>query len=268
MVPCAYLRVFEPLDAFPETERERWGRYVASGRGLTVRAALRAEARYATARLLTGHQPVPDRVALVRRVGRRVHLCPLQLAERHAVALLEFRRMLPEPALDAFVTPGESRSAAVAVQQLERPPHIQASSWEVPLRWFVAFVPSERHLVDPPEGRGPRLTYLTSVAAALDRLERVIDVVETTVEDGDEIVDALADLVDWLASFAEDSILELDYGGLTAVIPGPDLATDDSCAELWDVVEGLERGDALTAVSGYETVAARWQALRSVHRAN
>jgi hypothetical protein len=40
MVPCAYLRVFEPLDSFPESERERWGRYVADGHGLSVNAAL------------------------------------------------------------------------------------------------------------------------------------------------------------------------------------------------------------------------------------
>jgi hypothetical protein len=268
MVPCAYLRVFEPLDAFPQPDRERWGRYVASGATLSTSAAARTEARLATSRLITGREPAPTVDALVRRVGRRVHICPLQVAERHAVALLAFRERLPDVAAEAFVSPREAHSALVAVEQLRRPPHIQASSWEVPLRWFVAFGPEERHFVDPPEATGPRLTYLTSVASALDRLDRVVDAVETNIQDGDPIVDALGDLVEWLAHFADDSILELDYGGLTSVIPSVELAIDHSCDDLWAVVEGLERGDALSAINGYETVAMRWQVLRERHRMN
>jgi hypothetical protein len=268
MVPCAYLRVFEPLDAFPETERERWGRYVASGNGLSVRAAVTTEAAISMSRLLTGRQPTLGETALVRRVGRRTHLCPLQLEERSAVALLAFRDMVPAPALDAFVTPGEARSAVVAAERLARPPHILEASWEVPLRWFVAFTPAERHLVDPPDGPGPRLSYLTTNRSALSRLDRAVDIVDATIEDGDDIVEALVDLIDWLTSFDEDSLLELDYGGLSSMLSGPDLATDMSCEEIWAVLDSLERGDAVTALAGYETVAARWQRMRSQHRTN
>jgi hypothetical protein len=268
MVPCAYLRVFEPLDALPELEREWWGRYVANGDGLSLGAALRTEDRISATRLVTGRHPVTSSVALVRRVGRRVHVCPLQVAERHAVALLAFRQMLPDVAVDAFVTDDEARSAAVAVRQLQRPPPIQECSWEVPLKWFAAFDPSERHFRNPPEGAGPRLTYLTTVEPALLRLDRAMEVVESTIEDGDAILDALGDLVDWLANFHDESVLELDYGGLCSVIPAADLATDQSCEELWGAIDGLDRGDAAAAFAGYETVAGRWQPMRNRVREN
>ena len=268
MVPCSYLRVFEPLDALPERDQERWGRYVAEGNGLSLGAAIRTESRVAVSRMISGDRPVTTRGALVRRVGRRIHVCPLQLAERHAVALLAFREMVPEPAVDAFLSPEEARDAVLAVERLQRPPHIQESCWEVPLRWFVVFGPDERRFLDPPEGGGPRLTYLTQAVSAMDRLDRVIDVLEATIEGADPLVDPLADLIEWIASFDEESIVELDYGGLTDLIPDGDLATDNSCEDLWQVLTDLERGDVGAATSGYEKVAGRWQMHRMRYQAN
>lgn len=268
MVPCAYLRVFEPLDALPERDQERWGRYVAEGNGLSRGAAIQTESRVAISRMISGDRPVTTRGALVRRVGRRIHVCPLQLAERQAVALLAFREMVPEPAVDAFLSAEEARDAVLAVERLQRPPHIQESCWEVPLRWFVVFGPDERHLVDPPEGGGPRLTYLTQAASAMDRLDRVIDVLEATIEGADPLVDPLADLIEWIASFDDESIVELDYGGLTDLIPDGDLATDNSCEDLWQVLTDLERGDVGAATSGYEKVAGRWQLHRMRYQTN
>lgn len=268
MVPCAYLRVFEPLDAFPPGEQERWGRYVADGRAMSSGTAMSAEAALAASRLVTRRAPIGHEAALVRRVGRRVHLCPLQVAERHAVALLAFRELVPDLVVDAFVSPDEARGAVAEVERLERPPHIRESPWAVPLRWFVLFEPHERHFLDPPEGSGPRLVYLTTAGLALDRLDRVIEVVEETIEDPEPIVESLADLVDWLASFDEDSLLELDYGGIARLVPAGDLATDLSCEELWQSIASLERGDAMAATLGYEAVSARWQSLRYHHRAN
>lgn len=268
MVPCAYLRVFEPLDALPAREQERWGRYVAEGNGLSTNAALRTEARVALSRMIVGDRPSGLRAALVRRVGRRIHVCPLQLAERHAVALLAFREMVPEPAVEAFVSPEEAREAVRAVERLRRPPHIQESCWEVPLRWFVAFDPDERHLTRREEGDGPRLSYLTHAADALERLDHVIDVLEATIEGAEPLVDPLADLIEWIASFDDDSIVELDYGGLNDVISDADLATDHSCGDLWQVLEDLERGDVGAATAGYEQVAGRWQVHRLRYQAN
>lgn len=268
MVPCAYLRVFEPLDALPIPERERWGRYVADGRGLTVGAAVATESRTAAARLVTRRPPRDDQAALVRRVGQRIHICPLGLTQRHAVALLAFRGAVPEPAASAFVSHDEARAALTAVRRLRRPPHIQEASWQVPLRWFVAFAPDDRHFVNPPEGSAPRLTYLTSARAALRRLDRASGVVEAMVEGSEELVEALAEMLDWLAKFDEDSLVELDYGGLVTFIPAADLATDSSCEELWEAIGNLERGDPDAALAGYESLSDRWQLLRYRCRSN
>ncbi|MDQ4129546.1 MAG: hypothetical protein M3133_00895 [Actinomycetota bacterium] len=268
MVPCAYLRVFEPLDSFPLPERERWGQYVASGRGLTVSAAVATEARTAVARLVTRRPPHDDEAALIRRVGRRIHVCPLGLPQRHAVALLAFREALPESAAGAFVSRDETRAALNTIRRRRRPPHIQEASWEVPLRWFVAFAPRERHFVDPPEGDGPRLTYLTSVRAALCRLDRAIGVLEAMADKPDELVEAVAELLEWLANFDEDSLVELDYGGLVTCIPAADLAIDSSCEQLWEAIEDLERGDPDTALAVYESLNERWQLLRQRCRSN
>lgn len=272
MVPCAYLRVFEPLDALPEDDRQHWGRYVAEGGGLSVDAALANEAALAASRLVTGDAPGDGNGdghgALVRRVGRRIHLCPLQVPERQAVALLAFRDMLPDPAIRAFVSRREARSAISKVKRLRRPPHIQESSWEIPLRWFAAFDPDERHFVDPPEGDGPRLSYLTRVEPAMERLDRAVDAVEGRLAGGEQIVEALVDLVEWLANFHDDSLLELDYGGLNDIIASTDLALDSSCEDVWKALESLERGDAEGAAAGYQAVAGRWAGMRHRYRTN
>ena len=31
MIPCAYLRVYRPLDGFPEAERAHWERFIVAG---------------------------------------------------------------------------------------------------------------------------------------------------------------------------------------------------------------------------------------------
>ncbi|MBW3576885.1 MAG: hypothetical protein KY462_03930 [Actinobacteria bacterium] len=262
------MRVFEPLDAFPPSERERWRRYVAADNGVPTSSAQHQEATAASTRLVTGRAPTEPPTALVRRVADQVHVCPLQLAERHAAALLAFRQQVPDPAADQFFSREEMWAAAATVDRLMRPPHIREASWEVPLQWFAAFDAAERRFRGPSAGRSARLAYLTTVEAALDRLDRAISVVEARVDDGGGIGAALTELVDWLANFHDDSLLELDYGGLATTIPAADLATDLSCEDLWATIDNLERGHAYLAVSGYEALQGRWQLLRIRCRTN
>lgn len=267
MVPCAYLRAFEPLDAFPASDRERWVGYVDAGAGVTTGQALDAEARTAATSVVTGRGSVPEE-ALVRRVGDRVHVCPLSLDLRSAVAALAFRELVPEEVADVFVDPVIARRAVDRVHRAARPPHIRDAPWSVPLHWFAMFAPGERHHIDPPEGAGPRLTYLTSVAAALERLERVVDVVDGSLADADPVLALLADLMDWAEQFSPASILELDYAGLTAMIAPAVLAEDRSCGDLWAAIDALADGDALAAAAHYGALRARWSTLRAKASAN
>ena len=91
MVPRTQLKVFTPLEAFPAAERERWAAYVDSGLGLT-RNQVAAEEETASVRLLLGRAPHGHDAALVRRAGRRILVCPLQLDLRAAVALVRERQ--------------------------------------------------------------------------------------------------------------------------------------------------------------------------------
>ena len=139
-----------------------------------------------------------------------------------------------------------------------RPMTIDAP-WAVPLPWFGLFSPAERRYTDPPEGAGPRLVHVTTVRSALDRLERLIEVLDQRIEDADELLESVADLAEWVDAFDPRSWLELDYGGLADWLPAEALAADHSVADLWAAVEALERGDVLEAATHHASLRRRWR---------
>lgn len=270
MVPTAQLKVFVPLASFPPRDRDRWAGYVAAGNGLTRAEVEGAEADLAATRLLTGRSVLAPDAALVRRAGERVLICPLDLELRAANAFAEFRRTVPDAVVAQF-HPGD---AAAPDARADVPvvtggaPHILDEPWAVPLHWFVAFAPDEQRVHDAPEGAGPRLKAVTTVAMAVLRLERAIEVVEATVEDGDEVLLALAELTAWLDGFVDDAVLELDTGRLAPLRPAEAIRADRTCAELHDALDALENGELLAAAAIYGAVRARWSHQRARHHAS
>lgn len=262
MVPSAYLRAFEPLEAFPALEREWWTTYVAREAGISLTEARATEERAAATRLLTGRGPLSPESALVRRVGDRIHLCPLQLELRAATAMRSFLDSVPTEVAAAFVPDSGARRTLTDLGRPDRQPHIRDAAWIVPMPWFVLFSADERHFLAPPEGRGPRLTYLTSASRAAARIERAIAVVEAALEDGDAILAELADMGDWVATFHDASILELDYGRVASLFARTELAGDRTCSDLWHAIDALEEGDAMAAAAYYGVARSRWTALR------
>ncbi len=254
-VPLAYLRVFEPLAAFPEAERLRWTAYLDREAGLGRRTAIALEQRVAQTRLLTGRAGSRD-AALVRRVNDQSYLCPLDLELRTAVALLTFRQALPLEAIDAFVEPAAAARAVDEIAAAERAPHIRESAWAVPLEWFLLFEPEERRFHDHPAGA--RITYLTRLASASDRMEAVIELVEAVIEDGEELSAVLEGLADWLGHFDPASVIELDYAEVARLVPPGLLEEDRTCSDLWQAVAHLEEDDFLGATAYYAAARARW----------
>ncbi len=256
-VPRAQLKVFSPLESFPPRERERWASYVEAAGGLTRTEHADVEDAAAT-RLLTGRaSPGPD-AALVRRAGRQVLVCPLDLELRAAVAMESFRRTIPDAVADAFVPDQRLRGVFESLSTSGRMPHVIDEPWSVPLHWFVAFDPSERRLREHPEGHGPRLVYVSTCDQALDRLEQAIEVVEDTLEDGEDILAALASITAWVDTFDPASLLELDYARVASLFTPEELRGDTTCEDLWQAIEALEVGDLLTAAATYGVVRARW----------
>ena len=155
---AAYLRVYEPVTAFPEPDRAAWASYAIdqSRRAETRVGRLVAEQRQALAGVLSvPPRPVPaeeEREAFLLEVDSVVHVCPVQSRLRSWVALGEFREGLPMSVLHAFVPP---LALERAEQDHERWARDEAGSAAadpdrdlgVPLQWFVPFAPADR-LVD------------------------------------------------------------------------------------------------------------------------
>jgi hypothetical protein len=268
VVPRAQLKVYSPLESFAPSERERWRAYVEAGRGLTRREVAEAETGDAVARLLTGRSVLGPDAALVRRAGRRTMICPLQFELRAAVALASFRRTVPEVAFEAFVPQAPRRRRLEQVSASGGVPHVLDEPWAVPLHWFLAFGPEERRFSDHPEGSGPRVIYLTTCDQAIDRLERVIEAVEASIDDGEDVLAAVAGVAAWLDAFDPSSLLELDYGRIASLFAPQELRADRTGEELWQAVEALEVGDLLGAAAAYGVARARWTHRRAKQHAS
>jgi hypothetical protein len=266
LVPRAHLKVFSPLEAFPADERARLRAIVDRGAGLSRSQAAELEAERITAGLLRGW-PRPARDALqVRRVGDRTLVCPLDLELRALVALTELAAEIPDVVLDALLPHPVCRSQADRTPA--GVPHVRDHPFLAPLPWFVAFSPGEQRVTDPPEGAGPRLVHLTLVGQAVGRLERVLEVIERTLGDADDLLAEVAELALWLDAFDPAALLELDHGAAGLLRGAGGLKRDRTCAQLWRAIEALEQGDDHAAAVAYATARAAWSRPRALAHAS
>ena len=268
LVPRAQLKVFTPLESFPPRERESWRAYVEQGRGLTRSQVAQVESGASVTRLVSGRSHLGPQAALVRRAGRRSLICPIDLDLRAAVALDHFRRSVPPSVVGAFLPDPSGAERLAALSASGRTPHVLDEPWAVPLAWFVAFGPHERRFRDPPEGTGPGIVYLTTVDQSLGRLDHAIDLVDATIDDGDDVLDALGGLATWLQAFDPESLLELDYGAVARSFVRAELESDHTCEELWQAIDALEAGDLLGAAAAYGVARARWSGRRAKQHAS
>lgn len=263
-IPRAQLRVFSPLDAFSQREREHWQQYVAEGNAVsrTRLAEYELETRrymYATQRL-----PRPNRDALTRRVGRRLLVCPIDLELRAAGGFTLVTDALPPAAKPAlFVDDAEAQRCQQLVNS-GRVPHILDSAWAPPLVWFFAFQPSERRFFAPPESDDARVVFVTLVSQARERVEQVHAVIESAEDadvftDGYGLVDDIHDFLNWLDRFDPTSLIECDYSAHTGIATIDELRDDTTCQELWEMVDALAENDSLQADVAYARARARWE---------
>ncbi|GAA3301202.1 hypothetical protein [Streptomyces cinereospinus] len=272
---AAYLRVYEPLAAFPEPERDHWARYARR----PERPSYQDELRRSLADLLpTPPVPVPvheSRDAFVLEAGGAVHVCPWRTRLRGWQALGDLAEELPPPLLDAVLPPLVRHQAT---QDYERwlaghpdaRPWIRSATWQVPLTWFVLVSDAEREYAKGSGGTPdapPVLRYRTPMVQARRRVARSLRTLRDAMDEG-PLIDELVDVGRWLEEFHPRALVELDYGGLVHVLPAGDLEGDHSAADVAEGIEALRVGDGVAAGEAYGRLVERWRAVRDLRSAN
>jgi hypothetical protein len=268
MAATAYLRVYQPLDSFPPEDQEVWLAHSSEeeqsdssdGRRWLVTASLPETISLGS----------PTEGAIVRRNGNEVLICPWRTRLRMLAGLLAFRNSVPDEIADVFVPESEALRAARELSDLtegnpEVRSHILHANWHVPLRWFAAFDESERVLTE--DKRGLRIRYESTLAAARERLQRAVAVLEASWVD-EAIIATLQELLDWLESFDSDGLLELDYGSVSAMFSEEDLVEDRSAAEVGSCLDALEAGDVIRASRLFSSLTDKWTAVRGMEVVN
>ncbi|MFG2293023.1 hypothetical protein [Streptomyces sp. NPDC048603] len=261
-VPYAsYLRVYEPLAAFPEPERTHWAAYVRRGERPTAQDELR---RSLAELVRVPPSGVPEREssdAFAEEVDGVVLVCPWRTRLRGWLALEELVADFPAPVLDAALPPGVRRRAAEEYgrwreRNPDARPWIRTAVWQVPLRWFVLVADEERDYLP-----GERLRYRTPMVQARRRLARGLRTLREA-EGYSGLAEGLVEVGSWLEEFHPKSMVELDYGGLVHALPPARLAADRSAADLAAGLAALRAGDEEGARSVYGGLAERWRAVR------
>ncbi|MFI0419057.1 hypothetical protein [Spongiactinospora sp. 9N601] len=307
MLPyAAYLRVYEPLSAFPDSERHNWDAYAASPHRPRRAGALRAEQVESVRRLL-GVPPLPAPAqesgnAYLRRVDDVLYVCPWQSRLRSWLAFSRFRGSTPVKLMDRFVPKAIAEQTADDFDRFKRDggsealrTNILTSTWHVPTPWLVLFDGAERWLVldgAPPRPGTPKadagheqagspssptaapptsptrtLIYVTSMAQARRRVARSLNVIRRHVGEVPTTAD-VEEVGRWLEEFHPHSLVELDYGGLVHLMDDDTLRTDQSVAELAAALTGLDTGQEELAFAMYQRVILRWKSIQVLESAN
>jgi hypothetical protein len=293
---AAYLRVYEPLSAFPEAESGRWAEYAASAGRPRRAGALAAEQADSLRRALAlPPVPAPEREsdhAYVRWSEGITYVCPWQTRLRSWLALTRLRAAAPsltKAAFSADQTDAAVRNFARWRSQESSPRvYIQASTWSVPFAWFVPFAADERWLVlgtpsDPGEGgrataAGTRtLVYATAMAQARTRVAKAIGVIRRSrglpaagALGGDPVAMAgeLKEVGAWLEEFHPHALVELDYGGLVHLLDDGALCADQSVAEVSAAISAVAAGEIEFATAMCHRFTRRWRTLESLEQAS
>jgi hypothetical protein len=255
MAKAAYLRMYMPAEQvgyFPEhIPTRRGGRVLASGTFGVWDEAPRDDA------FITTHK------------GRR-YVCPRFPRLRMLEGLIAFRNAYPGPAGSVLVPERVAEAAVMELQRIQAAgsarSHILTAPWHVPLRWFAAFVPDEREIVEE-NGSGLSIRYRTLQGDAVRRLRRAAMVLEDAGFE-DHVVDQLGDVISWMERFPPDALVELDYDEVAGLFADGDLVLDETARDISVVVDALAAGDLERAGDVYEAVAARWSHAQSIAHAN
>jgi hypothetical protein len=267
MVPVAELRVFQPLDTFPPDEQRAWERYLIGGAERPARPRYRDLATPAGLGFLLERD---DEGAHVKVVEDRYYVCPWRTRMRVLAGLLAFAEAGPFEDPGSFVPAGARRQAARELRRLRRrnPSHVATmmqSPWHVPIRWLVLVEDDERRVLDDGEGVH-RLSYLTTTRKAIGRVERAVPVLRRS--DLGPLADPLVELHAWLSTFDAESLLELDYGRVSASMSWDEIDDDHSARDIHEALRALASADYTRSADLYQSALSRSTQLRGLESNN
>lgn len=200
----------------------------------------------------------------------RTYVCPRTPRLRMLEGVLAVRSAYGHLGRASVIPEDVARSAARELEAMrEEDPsaraHILTSAWHVPLRWFVPFSGDRREMVD--RAGYQTIRYRNDYRDAVDRLARSLEIMGKAGIP-DSIVAEVEELSVWMNDFPADSMVELDYGEVSANFAGTDLAFDRSAEDLWDSLEALNEGDWDRAGEAYGALVSRWAPSMAVSYSN
>jgi hypothetical protein len=263
----ASLRVYEPITTFKQNDQARWNQIaVTSPTGWD-------EQRKALCRTIVIEPPAskPDGAHVFEHEGKR-YIAPWSTAARCWAALDDFKSTLPATLVKFFLPQKIEDAINVSSDVVEyKISHIITATWSIPPRWFALFEPSDR--LRGANEDGAYTILRTSISSAKQRCLFAHQAVVNAFGNG-PIEQEIADLLQWLGIFNEQSIVECDYGGLAVYLEKsliengePGLNADTSIEDVARSLAGLAAGDGTLAGQGYERLVTRWRRVASFEQA-
>lgn len=277
------LRVYEPLEAFPEEQRDAIR--VAGERAASRAAVENAELLASLGRITrSGGDPFPTgRTDLVRvtsvpgsatdaddggaAAGEVLLYCPSQLVLRAGLAANALMEGIHGPLAELLIPEAQrdrhqERIDAVKARDGSIRVHTRASTWGIPFSWFSLFMEQDRKDVVEASGRILTVRVWAPITDALERARYAVANLALAAPDLD-MLDDLAQLTEWLEQFHAASMVELDYGAVAdKVYP------DESPTDIRLGIECLAEGDMTGAAAAYRRLASRWIPIRQLARAS
>jgi hypothetical protein len=281
------LRVYEPLDAFPEEQRQA---IQEAGARTASRAAVENAELLASLGRITrsGGDPFPTgRTDLVRVTSAPAPsaggagetpadgdaaepvllYCPSQLVLRAGLAANALMEGIHGPLAELLIPEEQRDKHQERIDQVKARDgstrvHTRASTWGIPFSWFSLFMESDHKDVVESGGRIVTVRVWAPITEALERARYAVANLALAAPDLD-MLDDLAQLTEWLELFHVDSMVELDYGAVAdKVYP------DESPMDIRLGIECLAEGDMTGAAAAYRRLASRWIPIRQLARAS
>lgn len=293
MLPyTAYLRVYQPLPAFPPYERVHWRSYADAPARPRRAEAVTAEHEDSLLRMTAAPAALApgseSAQAYVRKFASQTFICPWQTRLRSWIALRELHEQLSPQLAATWLPRTVAEEARNQLEQWRATGHsthtqIRLCNWEVPLAWLLPFDATERCLLlgsgkDPVPLAAesdavlapPRtLLYVTEMTSARQRVQRAVSALRgADIPDSGLLLTRTEEVQEWLHHWHPGSLVELDYAGLVRLLTDEQLTEDHSVAEMSATVAGMERGERGVAMAMHRRLRRRWSAVRALERAS